>query len=104
MWRSLVARLVWDQEVGGSNPLTPNINKRYMIMNRTEIKEAILSIQKRKQNAKQKFNKTIENLEKEQQKIINACNHTHHKFTSDPSGNNDSYSTCDDCGKEAKKL
>ena len=25
MWRSLVARLLWEQEVGGSNPLTPTI-------------------------------------------------------------------------------
>src|SRR6056297_621781 len=23
VWRSLVARLLWEQEVGGSNPLTP---------------------------------------------------------------------------------
>ena len=23
-WRSLVARLLWEQEVGGSNPLAPN--------------------------------------------------------------------------------
>lgn len=25
VWRSLAARLVWDQEVGGSNPPTPTI-------------------------------------------------------------------------------
>jgi len=23
VWRSLVARLLWEQEVGGSNPLAP---------------------------------------------------------------------------------
>ncbi len=23
VWRSLVARLLWEQDVGGSNPLTP---------------------------------------------------------------------------------
>ena len=28
MWRSLVARGVWDAEVGGSNPLTPTEIKR----------------------------------------------------------------------------
>ena len=25
-WRSLVARLLWEQEVGGSNPLAPTIS------------------------------------------------------------------------------
>ena len=24
-WRSLVARLLWEQEVGGSNPLAPTM-------------------------------------------------------------------------------
>ena len=28
VWRSLVARGVWDAEVGGSNPLTPTRMKR----------------------------------------------------------------------------
>ncbi len=25
VWRSLVARLLWEQEVGGSNPSTPTM-------------------------------------------------------------------------------
>ena len=32
MWRSLVARLVRDEEVGGSNPLTPTTYKYYKFM------------------------------------------------------------------------
>lgn len=27
VWRSLGARLIWDQEVGGSNPLIPTTRK-----------------------------------------------------------------------------
>jgi hypothetical protein len=28
VWPSWLRRLVWDQEIGGSNPLTPTILKR----------------------------------------------------------------------------
>lgn len=31
VWRSLAARVVWDHEVGGSNPLTPTIEKRRIV-------------------------------------------------------------------------
>ena len=29
VWRSLVARLLWEQEAGGSNPLTPTNTKPF---------------------------------------------------------------------------
>ncbi len=39
VWRSLVARLLWEQEVGGSNPLTPtiplNLRSRLQAVTRT---------------------------------------------------------------------
>ena len=28
VWRSLVARLLWEQDVAGSNPVTPTAKKR----------------------------------------------------------------------------
>jgi hypothetical protein len=28
VWRSGLARMVWDHEVGGSNPLTPIIDRK----------------------------------------------------------------------------
>jgi hypothetical protein len=32
VWRSWLARLVWDQEAGGSSPLTPTIQKGSAIL------------------------------------------------------------------------
>ncbi len=38
------------------------------------------------------------------QKLRDKCDHPETTFHSDPSGNNDSYFSCDVCGKEAKRL
>ena len=33
-WRSLVAHLLWEQGVGGSNPLAPTSNFKYLAVGR----------------------------------------------------------------------
>lgn len=43
-------------------------------------------------------------IEKEIGKLRESCQHPKATFYSDPSGNNDSYFSCDLCGKEAKRL
>jgi hypothetical protein len=40
-WRSLEARLLWEQEVGGSNPLAPTIKKIKSISYETSISSKI---------------------------------------------------------------
>ena len=69
-----------------------------------EIMERVLSLQNKLSyiwleyaSRKSKINKKILDLQ-------NACPHNETKYHSDPSGNNDSFHSCQVCGKEAKKL
>lgn len=65
-----------------------------------KIRKAIKTITDKQHQARETCEQTIKNLQKETQTILETCDHpdtTHHP---DPSGNNDSYTSCNICGKE----
>ena len=67
---------------------------------KTQIELVHISIRK----AYEKYMEAKTLGEREIQKLRDKCDHPETTFHSDPSGNNDSYFSCDICGKEAKKL
>ena len=45
VWRSLVARLIWDQEVAGSNPVTPSLLKNLWWVWRSWLARQIVALE-----------------------------------------------------------
>lgn len=62
-------------------------------------REQVASIFTEREQIRFSYEKTNDELDKRLRKVQEECPHLTSTFTPDPSGNNDSYYTCNICGK-----
>jgi hypothetical protein len=64
------------------------------------IKEQMKKIYQDKATLKRFYDRGIEELNKRERLLMKECTHPTWTYYPDPSGNNDSSYTCNDCGKD----
>ncbi len=67
------------------------------------IKQAIHKLEIAMMEEVKKYSITMSGIRKQIEEYRSKCDHSNVTFVSDPSGNNDSYHVCDECGKEIEK-
>ncbi len=68
-----------------------------------EIRQLVRNLATRDRNLEDKHRSDIKELKKHKTEIQAKCNHYSTTYYPDASGNNDSYTECDVCGKELRK-
>ena len=68
------------------------------------IKSSVAAIKKRMLQERNKHEATMQSLNKDLAAIRNECPHISTTYHPDASGNNDSITECNHCGKQAKRL
>jgi hypothetical protein len=63
-------------------------------------KQDIAAVERKKKLAKERYQKELADIRKEEAEIEKKCKHWVVDYHPDPSGNNDSSDTCNICGKD----
>lgn len=66
--------------------------------------DKIYDLEFKKKLALKDYQQTIKYLDDKISEIRKSCPHENVSFNPDPSGNNDSYMSCDVCGEERKRF
>ena len=68
------------------------------------IKSSVASVERQKHELRDRYETVLQELNKEITEIRNECPHISTTYHPDASGNNDSITECNHCGKSSKRL
>lgn len=74
--------------------------KNYLMRIERDVKE----IGAERREAKSEYETKINELDNRLREVQNRCPHFNYTYHPDPSGNNDSWESCNICGKKSKRL